>query len=133
MNGQPADVLVSIDGSDSSISSQALAAANGLALSRSLAELAQRATPKDLPIRVHPLMLFNPDSRTANLLIPGLVAILLTFSGTLLAAFAIVRERERGTLEQLMVTPGVSGGRRAREAPALPRAGASSSCSSFSS
>lgn len=50
-------------------------------------------------------MLFNPDSRTANLLIPGLVAILLTFSGTLLAAFAIVRERERGTLEQLMVTP----------------------------
>ena len=50
-------------------------------------------------------MLFNPDSRSANLLIPGLVAILLTFSGTLLAAYAIVRERERGTLEQLMVTP----------------------------
>jgi drug efflux transport system permease protein len=105
LNGQPADVLVSIDGSDSSISSQALAAASGLALSRSLAELAERANAKDLPIRVHPLMLFNPDSRTANLLIPGLVAILLTFSGTLLAAFAIVRERERGTLEQLMVTP----------------------------
>ena len=38
-------------------------------------------------------------------MIPGLVAILLTFSGTLLAAYAIVRERERGTLEQLMVTP----------------------------
>jgi ABC-2 type transport system permease protein len=68
-------------------------------------ELAQRAGTKDIPIRPHPLLLFNPDSRTANLLIPGLVAILLTFSGTLLAAFAIVRERERGTLEQLMVTP----------------------------
>ena len=54
---------------------------------------------------MHPILLFNPDSRSANLLIPGLVAILLTFSGTLLAAFAIVRERERGTLEQLMVTP----------------------------
>ena len=105
LNGQPADVLVSIDGSDSSTSSQALAAASGLALSHSLAELAERAHAKDLPIRVHPLLLFNPDSRTANLLIPGLVAILLTFSGTLLAAFAIVRERERGTLEQLMVTP----------------------------
>jgi ABC-2 type transport system permease protein len=50
-------------------------------------------------------MLFNPDGRSANLLIPGLVAILVTFSGTVLAAFAIVRERERGTLEQLMVTP----------------------------
>ncbi|HEY3203565.1 MAG TPA: ABC transporter permease [Thermoanaerobaculia bacterium] len=105
LNEQPADILVLIDGSDSSISSQALAAANGLTLSRSLAELTERANAKDLPIRTHPLFLFNPDSRSANLLIPGLVAILLTFSGTLLAAFAIVRERERGTLEQLMVTP----------------------------
>jgi len=105
LNEQPADVLVLIDGSDSSISAQALAAANGLALSRSLAELAERAGASDLAIRTHPLFLFNPDSRSANLLIPGLVAILLTFSGTVLAAFAIVRERERGTLEQLMVTP----------------------------
>jgi ABC-2 type transport system permease protein len=105
LNGQPADVLVAIDGSDSSMSSSALAAANGLTLSRSLEDLAARAGAKDLPIRTHPLFLFNPDSRSANLLIPGLVAILLTFSGTLLAAFAIVRERERGTLEQLMVTP----------------------------
>jgi len=105
LNGQPADFLVVIDGSDSTISSQALAAANGVALSRSISELAEKAGAKDLPIRTHPLLLFNPDSRTANLLIPGLVAILLTFSGTILAAFAIVRERERGTLEQLMVTP----------------------------
>lgn len=105
LNGQPADVFVAIDGSDSSISSQALAAASGLTLSQSLSELAEKAGARDLPIRVHPLLLFNPDSRSANLLIPGLVAILLTFSGTLLAAFAIVRERERGTLEQLMVTP----------------------------
>jgi ABC-2 type transport system permease protein len=105
LNDQPADVLVLIDGSDSTISSAALAAANGLTLSQSLGELAERANAKDLPIRAHPLLLFNPDSRSANLLIPGLVAILLTFSGTLLAAFAIVRERERGTLEQLMVTP----------------------------
>jgi len=87
------------------ISSAGLAAANGVAFARSVTELAERAGAKDLPIRTHPLFLFNPDSRSANLLIPGLVAILLTFSGTLLAAFAIVRERERGTLEQLMVTP----------------------------
>ncbi len=105
LNRQPADVLVLIDGSDSSISGQALAAANGLTLSESLGELLARAGARDLPVRAHPLFLFNPDSRSANLLIPGLVAILLTFSGTLLAAYAIVRERERGTLEQLMVTP----------------------------
>jgi ABC-2 type transport system permease protein len=106
LSGQPADVLVVIDGSDSSIASQTLAASNGLALARSLQEtLGGSGGFENLPLRLHPLLLFNPDSRTANLLIPGLIAILLTFSGTLLAAFAIVRERERGTLEQLMVTP----------------------------
>ena len=100
-----ADVLVLIDGSDSSISAQALGAANGVALSRSLQEIRKRAAVTGLPVEVRPTLLFNPDSRSANLLIPGLVAILLTFSGTLLSSFAIVRERERGTLEQLMVTP----------------------------
>jgi ABC-2 type transport system permease protein len=105
LRGQPADFLVLIDGSDSSISSQTLAAANGVALNRSLDDLRSRTGVRDLPFRAHPLLLFNPDSRSANLLIPGLLAILLTFSGTLLATFAIVRERERGTLEQLMVTP----------------------------
>jgi ABC-2 type transport system permease protein len=63
------------------------------------------ASTKVMPVATHPVMLFNPDMRSANLLIPGLIAILLTFSGTILSAFAIVKERERGTLEQLMVTP----------------------------
>jgi len=85
--------------------SSRLSAANGLALSRSVQELLEGTGREDLPLSVHPQLLFNPDSRSANLLIPGLVAILLTFSGTILAAFAIVKERERGTLEQLMVTP----------------------------
>jgi ABC-2 type transport system permease protein len=102
---QTADILILIDGSDNSIASQSLAAANGLALEKSMEEIMQRAGIKTLPISAHPLLLFNPDSRSANLLIPGLVAILLTFSGTVLSGFAIVRERERGTLEQLMVTP----------------------------
>jgi len=109
LEGRTADVSVLIDGSDSTISSAALAAVNGVALSRSLEQLAERTGAADLAVQVHPLLLFNPDSRSANLLIPGLVAILLTFSGTLLAAFAIVRERERGTLEQLMVTPATPG------------------------
>ena len=105
LNGEPADFQVLVDGSDSTISAQTLAAANGVAFQQSLQEIAARAGATDLPIRIHPLLLFNPDSRSANLLIPGLIAILLTFSATFLAAFAIVKERERGTLEQLMVTP----------------------------
>lgn len=105
LDGESADILVLIDGSDATVSAQALSAANGLALSRSMQELLERTGSEEVPLAVHPQLLFNPDSRSANLLIPGLVAILLTFSGTILAAFAIVRERERGTLEQLMVTP----------------------------
>jgi len=105
LEGRSGEVLVLIDGSDSAISGQALQAANGLALQHSLEELMARAGAPGLPYDLHPLLLFNPDSRSANLLIPGLVAILLAFSGTLLAAYGIVRERERGTLEQLMVTP----------------------------
>jgi drug efflux transport system permease protein len=105
LDNQPAEFLVLIDGSDSTVSSATLAAANGLSLQKSLEEIAQKTGIRELPLQPFPMLLFNPDSRSANLLIPGLVAILLTFSGTVLAAFSIVRERERGTLEQLMVTP----------------------------
>lgn len=97
-SNRDAHVLVLIDGSDSSIATQALAAANGVVLTEGIRGIRPR-------VEAHPIMMFNPDMRSANLLIPGLIAILLTFSGTILSAFAIVKERERGTLEQLMVTP----------------------------
>lgn len=102
--GREADVLVLIDGSDSTVASQALSAANGVVLQSSIRDLIER-TGRAPRIDVHPVMMFNPDLRSANLLIPGLIGIILVFSGTILSAFAIVRERERGTLEQLMVTP----------------------------
>lgn len=103
-HGRQADVLILIDGSDSSIATQALSAVNGVVLQESIKRIIETSHAQ-LPIEAHPVMMFNPDMRSANLLIPGLVAILLTFSGTILSAFAIVKERERGTLEQLMVTP----------------------------
>jgi len=103
-SNRDAHVLVLIDGSDSSVANQALAAANGVVLNEGVRELIARSGTKPR-IEAHPVMMFNPDMRSANLLIPGLIAILLTFSGTILSAFAIVKERERGTLEQLMVTP----------------------------
>jgi ABC-2 type transport system permease protein len=103
--GRTAQFSVLIDGSESAIAGQTLGAADGIALGQSLRELSERLGVRNLPVEARPRILFNPDSRSANLLIPGLIAILLTFSGTILSAFAIVRERERGTLEQLMVTP----------------------------
>jgi ABC-2 type transport system permease protein len=102
--GREAAVLVMIDGSDSSVATQALAAANGVVLRKGINDLITTTGQRPL-LDARPVMLFNPDMRSANLLIPGLIAILLTFSGTILSAFAIVKERERGTLEQLMVTP----------------------------
>lgn len=105
LRGEPAQIEVLVDGSDSTVASQALAAANGIALRTSLTELLERAGTTALPIDLRPRLLFNPDGRSAVLLIPGLIAVILTFSGTMLTAFAVVRERERGTLEQLLVTP----------------------------
>src|SRR3954453_9086091 len=65
--GRQADVLVAIDGSDSTVASQALAAANGGVLQNAIAAILEKthATP---PLEVHPLMMFNPDMRSANLL-----------------------------------------------------------------
>jgi ABC-2 type transport system permease protein len=50
-------------------------------------------------------VLYNPDLRSVNYMIPGLVGVVMVFIATMMTAVAIVRERERGTLEQLLVTP----------------------------
>ena len=102
--GAEAKILVLIDGSDSTASAQALASINGLVANITLQDLSRSANARQ-PLSAQPIILFNPDGRTANYIIPGLVAILLQIVAMVLAAVAIVRERERGTLEQLLVTP----------------------------
>jgi ABC-2 type transport system permease protein len=101
--GKNAQFLVLIDGSDSNVSAQALAAINGLIAQQNLD--AARAIGARPVLSAQPIILFNPEGRTANFIIPGLVAILLQIAAMLLAAVAIVREREQGTMEQLLVTP----------------------------
>jgi len=102
--GLPAKILVLIDGSDSTVSAGALAAVNGLVASENLAVLAHDARG-GMPLSAQPIILFNPEGRTANYIIPGLVAILMQMIAIFLASGSVVRERERGTMEQLMVTP----------------------------
>ncbi|MHB1846552.1 MAG: ABC transporter permease [Deltaproteobacteria bacterium] len=100
LRGTGAQILVLIDGSDSTVSAQALASVNGLiAQDDAQAEDVRRA------LAAEPVILFNPEGRTANYIIPGLVAVVLMMVGVVLSAGAIVRERERGTYEQLLVTP----------------------------
>ncbi len=102
-----AKILVLIDGSDSTASAQALAAANGVAAQVTVEEITARAaaTGVSAGFSVQPIILFNPDGRTANYIIPGLIAIILQIVAMVLTAIAIVKEREQGTLEQLLVTP----------------------------
>ena len=98
-----AQFLVLIDGSDSNVSAQALASINGMAAAQNL-EVARHAGAKPV-LSAQPIVLFNPGGRTANYIIPGLVAILLQLAAMVLASIAIVREREQGTMEQLLVSP----------------------------
>lgn len=105
MRREGAQVLVLIDGSDSNASSQALAAVNGLVAQMSIEEMNAAGGPRRLPVMAQPIVLFNPEGRTANFIIPGLVAILMQLVGLMFTSMAIVREREKGTMEQLLVTP----------------------------
>src|ERR1700731_4941423 len=103
IHNMSSQVLVLIDGSDSSVAGQAINVTTAIGLDESLRRvLANRAS---FAVDMHPKLLFNPDSRSPNFLLPGLTAILLLNVTTFLTAFAIVREKERGTLEQLFVTP----------------------------
>lgn len=101
---QPAKILVLIDGSDSTVAAGALAAINGVVAQENL-EIVTRDARGGLPLSAQPIILFNPEGRTANYIIPGLVAILMQMIAIFLASGSVVREREKGTLEQLMVTP----------------------------
>jgi len=100
--GTTASVLVLVDGSDSTVAGQAVSTSTGVALQQSLARVAPGGR---LPIEVRPSVLYNPATRSANFFVPGLIAILLQVMTILLIALSLVRERERGTLEQLTMTP----------------------------
>jgi ABC-2 type transport system permease protein len=103
LDNDTAQVLVLIDGSDSSVAAQALNVSAAVGIDQSLQQLLGNKV--NLPVEVRPKLLFNPGSRSPNFFLPGLTAVLLLFVTTFLTTFSIVREREQGTLEQLFVTP----------------------------
>jgi ABC-2 type transport system permease protein len=103
--GVTATVQVLVDASDPLQSQSAIAAAAGVAQAQNL-EILSLAARRPLPpveARIRPR--YNPGLRSAVYIVPGLVGVILTLTLVLVTAMAIVRERERGTLEQLIVTP----------------------------
>jgi len=101
-NGSTASVLVLVDGSDSTVASIAVSTATGITLQQSITQVLPTG---QLPIEVRPSVLYNPATRSANFFVPGLIGILLQVMTILMIALSMVRERERGTLEQLTMTP----------------------------
>ena len=97
-----ADILVLVDGSESSVAGEALNVSNALALRASLERL---LGDREIPMEVRPQILFNPSTRSANFFIPGLMVVMCQMMAIMLSANAIVREKENGTLEQLFMTP----------------------------
>jgi drug efflux transport system permease protein len=100
--GETAQILVLVDGTESSVAAEAVNVSNAITLRESL----ERALGnRKLPVEARPRVLFNPDSRSANFFIPGLMVVMCQMMSTMLSANAIVREKELGTLEQLYMTP----------------------------
>ena len=103
LKGNPAQVMVMVDGSDSSVAGPALNVSGSIGMDESLRRMLPAGHVE--PIAIRPKMMFNPASRSPNFLLPGLISVLLIMVTVMLTAFSIVREKERGTIEQLLVTP----------------------------
>ena len=103
--GRTATVQVIVDASDPLSSQAAIQAAAGVAQVRNLEILRAAAARSTLPLEARIRPRYNPGLRSPNYIVPGLVGVILTITMVLITAMAIVRERERGTLEQLIVTP----------------------------
>jgi len=102
--GRGAQAQLIVDAADPLSSSAAInaAALAGTATALSLSRLATTGV-QPLEVRVRPW--YNPDLESRWFFVPGVIGSLTLVMVTLLTAFAIVREREIGTLEQIMVTP----------------------------
>jgi len=106
--GERPAVLVEADATDPAATGYALSALAALVdtvFERDLSGLPEslRARPGPIEVRVH--RLYNPDIITQYNVVPGLLGVVLTMTMVIITALAITRERERGTMENLLATP----------------------------
>jgi ABC-2 type transport system permease protein len=111
LNEGQAQVAFIVDGSDPSIANTALSSAQLIAQSYSTQLLGEKLARSgmnlrlQLPVDVRTTVWYNPDMITAYFMIPGVIAMILFAITAILTASSVVREREHGTIEQLIVTP----------------------------
>lgn len=105
-----AHVSFVLDGSDPTVAGSSLSAAGQIGQSHATAIQQQQVSRRGLligglPLEVRTRVWYNPDMLSAVFIVPGLIGLVLQLQATLLTSSAVVRERERGTMEQLIVTP----------------------------
>lgn len=106
-----AQVAMILDGSDSTVGGTALSTArligqsHATKLMQEQAARAGRSAEFNPPLEVRTQVWYNPDLNSAYFMIPGVIGMILFAITSILTATTIVRERERGTIEQLIVTP----------------------------
>uniref|UniRef100_A0A7C5KBK9 ABC transporter permease n=1 Tax=Thermodesulfobium narugense TaxID=184064 RepID=A0A7C5KBK9_9BACT len=111
LGNEPSQILVIIDASDPMSSSSALSASQMIGLIENQEILTKKLQqngiilPNKNPFEVDVRAWYNPDLLSTYFLVPGLIAVLISLSTLVLTAMAIVREKERGTYEQLIITP----------------------------
>lgn len=108
--GQTGQALVIVDASNATVAGTAMSVAFGVGQVRSTQLMfdrmgyGQASKPQTaIDLRIRPW--YNPNLRTPNFIIPGLVAIIVSMTCVMFASASIVKEKERGTLDQVMVTP----------------------------
>jgi ABC-2 type transport system permease protein len=102
--GRTAQVQVIIDAADPLSSNAAIGGATLAGAARSAA-LLDPAGARTVPVDVRVRPWYNPALRSSAFIVPGIIGVLLSMTLVVIMSMAIVRERERGTLEQLVVTP----------------------------
>jgi ABC-2 type transport system permease protein len=103
--GRTAHVQLLIDGSNSTTALQALNAGIGVTFNDSLKRLLSETGRSGLPVEVRPQVLYNPALKSPNFFVPGVIGVALQLATVFATALSLVREREKGTLEQLLVSP----------------------------
>lgn len=108
--GETVGVQVLVDGADATSATTTVGYLDALAdrftHQLRLEALAQRGQPLAMPVvTLEPRVWFNPELESSHFLVPGLIAMLLMLSATIATSLSIVREKERETMEQIMVSP----------------------------
>ncbi len=109
--GRTAEIMLVLDGSDANTGVQAQQYASRIIAARAQEIMGRKLgamkaiIPRIATVKPRVRVWYNPDLKSVNYMVPGLIGLILTIITTIITSVAVVKERERGTLEQLIVTP----------------------------